>query len=127
MLHSGEKLLIRKVVFGKIGLIALIIVCAVFAKGTWGVYKKARFAKENRDIAEQELHELSERKIALEEELARLDTKRGMEEEMRQKFDVGYEGEHLIVLVDAPESTAVTPVENVSIWHKVVTFFGFGY
>jgi len=125
MLRASEKRFIQKTVFGKIGLVALVVLFAVFANGTWSVYKKASFSKENRQMAEQELAELHERSAALEEELARLDTERGVEEEIRQKYDVGREGEKLIVLVDAPEPKVVVPVLEPTIWEKLVRFLGF--
>lgn len=125
MLRASEKHLIRRILFGKIGLIALVAIFAIFANGTWSVYKKATFAKENRQMAEQELAELHEREAALKEELSRLDTKRGLEEEIRHKFDVGREGEQLIVLVDAPDPEPVVEPKEPTIWERIVGLFGF--
>ena len=125
MLRSAEKHAIRRLIFGKVSLIILLVVCAIFARGTWGVYQKSAYAKENRERAEQELEELNERETALVEELARLDTPRGLEEEIRQKFDVGRDGEHMIVLVDAPESVVPPVPVELTVWQKIVRFFGF--
>jgi len=125
MLHLSDKLFLKKMVFGKIALFVLILIFVLFAKGTWGVYQKASFAKDNRDRADQELEVLHTREEALREELTRLDTKRGLEEEIRHKFDVGLEGEQLIILVDAPEPEAVVEPYIPSVWEKIVTFFGF--
>jgi len=116
---------VRSFIFGKIGLIILAIIFTVFARGTWGVYEKARFAKENREQSEQNLRELEERERALEEELVRLNTSRGLEEEIRHKFDVGRDGEQLVVLVDAPEPEVVTDVREPNVWERMVRFFGF--
>ena len=125
MLRASEKRVLKKILFGKIGLIVLVVVFALFANGAWGVYKKASFAKENRELAEKELHDLNEREAALQEEMTRLNTPRGLEEEIRQKFDVGREGEQLIVLVDAPEPEPVVDVSEPSIWERLVNFLGF--
>jgi len=112
-------------VFGKIALLVLLLVFVLLAKGTWAVYKKASFAKYNRDLAENELTVLYEREEALQEELTRLGTQRGLEEEIRQKFDVGREGEQLIVLVDALEPAEVVEFREPTVWEKIVEFFGF--
>lgn len=125
MLRISDKLLFKKIVFGKVGLVVLIIIFVVVAKGTWAVYKKASFAKYNRDLAKQELTGLYEREEALQEELTRLGTQRGLEEEIRQKFDVGREGEQLIVLVDALEPEEVAEFKKPTIWEEIVEFFGF--
>lgn len=125
MLRASEKRLIKRIVFGNIGLVVLIIVVAVFAKGTWSVYTKAQFAEENRTRAEQELEKLETREAALQEELLRLETERGLEEEIRQKFDVGREGEQMIVLVDAPDPEPEIVIEEPSVWDKLVEILGF--
>lgn len=125
MLRSSEKMLIHKILFGKIGLLILVIVFAIFAKGTWSVYQKASYAEENHDRAQQELQEIVAREEALKEELERLNTERGLEEEIRQKFDVGREGEQLIVLVDAPDVEPVAEIKEPTIWEKIVELFGF--
>jgi len=125
MLRIGDKLMLRKIVFGKIGLIFFLIVFVLFAKGTWSVYQKATFAKDNRMRAEQEIEKLKEREVALRVELDRLGTERGLEEEIRHKFDVGREGEQMVVLVDAPEPEQVTEVASPSIWEKLIKLFGF--
>jgi len=125
MLRISDKLLFKKIVFGKIALLVLLLVFVLLAKGTWAVYKKASFAKYNRDLAENELTVLYEREEALQEELTRLGTQRGLEEEIRQKFDVGREGEQLIVLVDAPEPAEVLEFREPTVWEKIVEFFGF--
>jgi cell division protein FtsB len=125
MLRANEKYFIRKIVFRKISLIVLVIVFAIFASGTWNVYKKEEFARENRQMAEKELEDLRQRETALTEELTRLNTKRGLEEEIRQKFDVGRDGEQLIVLVDAPDPEPVVVLSEPTIWQRIVGFFGF--
>ena len=94
MLRASDKRALRKLLFGKIGVIVLLIIFILFAKGTWSVYKKADFAKENKNRAAQELEALYEREGMLEVELERLQTQRGIEEEVRHRFDVGREGEH---------------------------------
>ncbi|MBL4644466.1 MAG: hypothetical protein JKX80_01220 [Candidatus Pacebacteria bacterium] len=125
MLRISDKLLFRKIVFGKVGLLVLFVIFVLFARGTWGVYQKADFAKGNRDRAEQELATLHEREVALQEELARLGTERGLEEEIRHKFDVGKESEQLIVLIDTPEPEKVIEFKKPTIWERVVKFLGF--
>ncbi|MAZ67170.1 hypothetical protein CL652_00110 [bacterium] len=125
MLRIKEKHLLQKIIFGKAGLVALVIVFALFANGTWSVYKKASFARENRKMAEKDLTELRSREAALQAELNRLNTERGLEEELRQKFDVGRKGERLVVLVDAPDTELVTEFAKPTVWEKIIVFFGF--
>lgn len=124
MLGISDKRVIRKLLVGKIGVIVLLIIFILFARGTWGVYKKSSFAKENKDRASQELKSLYEHEVMLTKELEHLGTKRGMEEEVRHKFDVGREGENLIVLIDSPQEEVFVEQKDTSIWSRIVGFFG---
>ncbi|QSH39678.1 hypothetical protein JXR01_01575 [Candidatus Kaiserbacteria bacterium] len=125
MLRISDKRALKKLFFGKLGIIVLLILFMVFVKGTWSVYKKASFAQENKERAVQELDALYEHEMLLKEELARLGTKRGLEEEVRHKFDVGREGETLIVLVDTPDVPTEKKEEEGGIWHTIINFLGF--
>ncbi len=125
MLRVSDKRALKKLFFGKLGIIFLLILFILFAKGTWGVYTKASFAQKNKERAVQELETLYKREMLLKEELAQLNTKRGLEEEIRQKFDVGREGERLIVLVDTPSREEVVELSDAGIWFRIVRFFGF--
>ncbi len=125
MLGVSDKQRLRRILFSKISLLLLLVLVVVFVRGTWGVYQKARFAKENRLQAEQELNELEQRASSLRTEMQRLETERGLEEEIRHSFDVGRDGEHLIILVDAPEQEAAARETSQSLWQRVISFFGF--
>ena len=54
-----------------------------------------------------------------------MNTERGLEEELRQKFDVGRAGEGLVVLIDPPESVEQKEILEKTLWQKIVGFFGF--
>tara|TARA_B100000745_G_scaffold290137_1_gene228812 strand:+ start:17749 stop:18126 length:378 start_codon:yes stop_codon:yes gene_type:complete len=119
-----EKRTRYRIIFGRIGILVLLVTVAFFAKGVWGVYEKARFAREARDAARNELTNLTTRETALSSEIRRLETQRGLEEEIRQKYDVGRRGEQMIVLVDAPEPDKVYVPPQPTIWERVVIFLG---
>ncbi len=112
-----------KLVLSKLSVIILFAILIVVVQGTWSVYKKARFANENRQQAEAQSQELAERTEALTVELDRLQTDRGREEVLRQQFDVGHEGEHLIVLVDAPHQEVPPAPKQPTLWERFKSFF----
>lgn len=123
MLSAIEKRRIKKLVYSKVTLIVLIIILLLLARGTWDVYKKAEYANENKNRATEELTTLREREAFLQEELRDLQSARGREAELRKRFDVGREGEHLIVLVDtlAPEESE--PPAQKSFWETLKAVF----
>ena len=56
------------------------------------------------------------------EEIARLDTERGVEEEVRNKFEVSKEGEGVIVLLDKKEEEVKIDKKKGLFWWIVDLF-----
>lgn len=101
----------RSRLYSKVTLGVLFIVALLFAHGVWGVYTKAYLASERRTHAESELEELLEKQESLTEGIRRLETERGIEEEIREKYRMVKEGEEMVVIIDEvgtqEEQTAV--------------------
>lgn len=70
--------------------------------GVWGVYQKEHQARINKHRRLAHLEELKAMQGALKEEIDQLSTGRGIDEEIRQKFEVAKEGERVIVIVESP-------------------------
>ncbi len=85
-------------------LILLILVVGV-AWGAWGAYKKERESAALRVEAEGQLNDLTVRQIQLDEDIANLQTDRGVEAVLREQYELAREGEGLIVIVDKPETS----------------------
>lgn len=93
-----------KVLGLRIFTVILLLVLFALIRGGWNVYQKQRETYVNKIDAEARLDELNDRKNQLQAEVLHLKSGRGIEEEMRQQFEVAREGEGLIVIVDRPES-----------------------
>src|SRR3989344_232442 len=91
----------------RISLAALLFVVAVAVSGVWGVYKKERESSVLRAQAENERADLLDREMRLEEDIAKLQTDRGMEEALREQYALAQRGEGLIIIVDPPVSVPV--------------------
>ena len=106
MRELREKRRVQRTLYSKV-IIGILVVALFFVlSATWGVYEKYRETKENRDIAEQELLKFEERERNIKDEIARLKTERGVEEEIREKFGFVKEGEGVIVIVEPPVQSA---------------------
>jgi len=115
---------IKRALYAKV-VIAVLAVIVIFTIGnTWDIYKKASFAKQKRDEAVKELQSLQERKESLSLSVASLDTKRGIEEEVRSKFGVVKEGEEVVVIIDETSDKKSPESKKSGFWHTVVSFFG---
>ncbi len=100
MREFSQKRRIRRYMYSFPVLIFLLIILFFIIKGSFGVYQKYSFSKNELKKSESELMVLEEKKTNLSEQVAHLDTETGIEKEIRSKFDVAKEGEKLIVIVD---------------------------
>ena len=106
-------------------LVLILVVAAVVSNATWNVYQKQRAAQEKRHEAARRMERLTEREAFLTSELSRLATERGIEEEIRKKFRVTKEGEHMVVITgdEAPQVAPLTLPEPESLWAHVKNVF----
>ncbi len=129
MLEFYERRRIRRFVYSPLMVGLLLLPLYFLAHATWNAYAKERMASENREKIARELEAVKQREAYLEKELARLTSERGVERELRQKFDVGREGEEIIVLVGESEGTpppaTSTPATHESMVSRVLRIFPF--
>jgi cell division protein FtsB len=102
--------------------IVLVLLVIMLAKSVGDLYQKNKLTAANRERVTTELKELERRRDDLEASVARLQTDRGLEWEIRQKFPVVKEGERVITVVDQPIEVATTTPEQESFWRR---WFGF--
>lgn len=88
----------------------------VLAFATWHVYVKEREARVQHMNEIHALSELSDRKVALTENLQKFDTSRGIEEEVRKRFPVAKPGEEEIMLIAPKPSPKATTTSSTAFW-----------
>jgi cell division protein FtsB len=83
-------------------LFILILISAVLLliPAVWSAFGKERESGLNRKEAETQLSQLNIQEKALEQDVARLKTERGVEDALRHRYDVGSSGEGVIYIVD---------------------------
>lgn len=120
--HERRKL--RNIVYSKPILFILGVAVIFFSYSVWGAFQKERETITKKNQREDVLNELQERKDILIEEIDSLKTDRGIEAEIREKFEVANEGENIIIIVDPPESDVADFIfEEKSIWEKFLNIF----
>lgn len=91
-------------------LVGLFCAVVISASSVWNIARKERESAILRDEARAQLAALEGRKERLDESLKRLQTERGLEEELREQFSLAREGEELIVIVEkTPEPVPEPP------------------
>lgn len=123
MLDFHEKRKMRNLVYSKVVLFFLLMIIFLLSYSVWGIYQKERETQIRKTQRAQVLTEVKERERVLEEEIERLSTQRGVEEEIRSKFDVARVGERILVIVDAPEENVpLKNEEGVTMWQRFLNF-----
>ncbi|MEK7066690.1 MAG: hypothetical protein AAB965_03940 [Patescibacteria group bacterium] len=106
----------------------LVIVLVSITNSTWEVYKKDKVARINKEEVEKQLADLSTKRDYLIGQLNNLSTERGIENELRSKYQVTKEGERELVVVDmATTSQDNLPVkrEDNSVLENIFGLFSF--
>jgi len=110
---------LERVLYSKTALIVGIVFIVILGNATIHLYGKYTEAKIRSLKAEKDLTRLENREEVLREDIDRLNTARGAEEEFRRRFNVAAAGEHVIVVVNPESSTDITggPKEG-GVWQK---------
>lgn len=106
-----------------VAILGLLFLIAVLGSTTWRVFTKGQEAERLHKGAKESVAELHERKIAVEDSLRQLDTPRGIEEEIRKRYELGLPGEEQIVLVTDPDAENAPKNEDEGFWATVQGWF----
>lgn len=117
----------KKPIRNKIAIFCLAIVLVLLIKGNWGLYLKERESGENVARVSKEYEDLMTRRANLQNVNEKLKTEEGVEEEIREKFQVSKDGENVMVIVDSPTNTPQIEVKKKgwfeNVWEKVKKVF----
>ncbi len=90
-------------------ILALLALVFVGVRGVWGVYQKEHESRALRAETEMRLAELKIREADLRRDMAALKSERGIEEVLREEYELAKEGEGVIVIVDPSEPALKDP------------------
>ena len=88
MIDFQQKRKINKIMYSKISLVILLILVIFIGKSAWDIYQKYRLSANNYKEIKNDYESLKSRKDMLESGINRLQTENGIEEEIRDKFNV---------------------------------------
>lgn len=124
MFDFHEKRKFKRLLYSKATLMILGLIIVWLSFVVWSMYKKERDTGIKRMEQREILNEMRERETTLQNEIDRLNTEKGIEEEIRSKFEVGKEGEKVIIVVDNPkEKSALKAGLKKSFWQKLFDWF----
>lgn len=100
MKELQRKQKVRRALYSYPSLILIIVVAFVLAKGVVKVLSKEYESANRARSLEEKAVALVLRGEEIKADLARLQTEEGIKEEIRERFSVAEEGEHVAVIVD---------------------------
>lgn len=95
-----QKRKIQKIFYSKLSIFFLLILIFVLARGSLGVYSKARESLDRRNSSQASLNELQDKKKLLEEKISKLDSQIGLEKTLRTRYSLIKDGEKVITIVE---------------------------
>ena len=125
MLDFKEKRKLKGILYSKPMIIFLGLILVFLINAVWDVYKKAKIANDNKELVSQNFNELKERKEDLSSKIEKLNTERGVEEELRKKFGVAREGEEVVVVInpDIEKDKEKSIFSPQGLWQKFLGIF----
>jgi cell division protein FtsB len=124
MIDFQQRRSFRKFFYSKITLFFLVIFIFFMAKQVYEIYLKNKISRESLSIATKNYEALKTREKMLSLEIERLKTEAGIEEEIRNKYNVARPGEEVVVIVDKEkESSSTKENKTEGFWQKFLNFF----
>lgn len=118
-----KKNLYRRLLYSPVAL-GLLLTLVIFAgKAVFNAYGKYRLASNALVDSNNEYSALVSRSDFLNSEIKKLDTTRGQESILRERYSVAKEGEKMVIIVNEKISSSGIPVVEGGIWHKFLELF----
>lgn len=95
-----QKRKMKNWLYSKFSIFLLFFLIFILARGSVGVYQKARESFDRRNVSMASLARLKDKKTYLNNEIERLGSQVGLEEELRSRYSLAKEGERVIAIVD---------------------------
>jgi cell division protein FtsB len=117
----------KRILYSQWALIFLFLVFLIMAQATWKVYSREKNSAADREKAEKSLALALQNNEDLKEQINKLETNSGVEEEIRKKYSVAKPGEEVAVILytnSAIENNNVSSVHK-SWWQQFLDFFKF--
>ncbi|MBI3633676.1 MAG: hypothetical protein HY226_05285 [Candidatus Vogelbacteria bacterium] len=123
-----ERRYFRRLLRSPLFAVFLSVLFLLLCNSVYRIYRKDEVARLNRIESDKRLAALKEKEEYLKTQISKLKTSRGVEEELRNKFQVTKDGEEVLVVVDDPGTTgdiSRSPRDNGSMWDKFLKLIGF--
>ncbi len=105
MFDFHEKRKIRRVIYSRYFIGFIFLVTLVIGRSVYERFSVEREMAQKLEDHKENLEAIKARAALLETKVNHLKNERGIEEELRTRFDVARDGEQVVILLDAPQNT----------------------
>ena len=118
---------LRRMIYSLPSLVLLLVLTLLLAKGAIGMLRKQQVSAQYSKELNIEAVALSSREVELTAQIEGLQTEAGIKNEIRERFSVTEEGEHVAIIVD--DSNATSSKEGLDrswyakVWHAIIPFY----
>lgn len=123
MIDFQVKKNINRIIYSKLVLVLLIILTIIILIQLYDIYFKYKISQDNTHKTAASLEILREKEIYLKSEIARLESKSGIEEEIREKYGVIKPGEEIIVILNDKNEGLKSQETNKGFWSRILSLF----
>lgn len=116
-LHKRRRL--QRLIYSKPVVVLLAVVAAFSVYWAYSAYQKMATTGDRVTSIKQQKEVLHERKDELQADIARLQTRRGKEAEIRRKYSMTKEGEQMVVIMDRPTASSSEQDTDQSVWSRI--------
>lgn len=125
MVDILEKRKYKRFVYSWPVVLVLLILLFFIGRASWNIYQKHQETQEKLAAVQTEHQRLKQRYKEIQEEVADLKTKEGVEQAMRERFGVVKENEEVVYIVDRDEDTPEQQTQKEeSWWDRLRAFLG---
>ena len=115
---------VKRILYAPITILALVIFSIFLVRAAFRAYQSERTSTIELQNLEQSKSELSTRETFIIKEIDRLQSSRGLEEELRNKYPVAKQGEHVVIIVEPKGGNGnSTSTSSGSFWSTIINFF----
>jgi cell division protein FtsB len=117
MRELQEKQKIKQRLYSTPVVVALLLLTVVLVRGAYAVVMKDRESIAGMDTLQAKVVDLSNKEFELKSQIASLNTEAGIDEAIKEKFNVAAPGEHVAFIVD-PAAASTTSTTTPQVWYK---------
>ncbi len=111
---------IKRILYSRGFGLVLFVIVVLMAHRVWLIWQRSQVVKAGRDEMAAQVAALAAREAVLKSDLAALDSERGREAVIRQKFAVIKEGEGVVTVVTPPSATTSLASTSRTWWQKLL-------